>query len=335
MSRDLEHILDIAFAFRKSKALLTSVELGLFEILAEGPQSADALTSRMNLQGRGALDLLDALVALKLLKRDHSGRYANSDACSLYLDPNQPTYIGGLLSYLNERMYWTWHHLTAALRTGKAQCGPAAAGGFQKFYVDDVSLSAFLSGMTGGSRLVARSLAERFPWNEYQTFVDIGTAQGCVATEIALKHQHLVGGGFDLPNLRSAFENYVQSYGLKSRLTFHAGDFFKDPLPKADVLIMGRVLHDWDVPARKALLEKAYDALAEGGAFIVHETFIDNARRVRSHSLLASLNMLLQTEGGSEFTEHECETWMQEVGFGPVRILPLVAGHTAIIANKG
>jgi hypothetical protein len=330
----LEHILEIAFAFRKSKALFCAVELRLFDVLAEGPQKAEQLAGRLGVHGRGLRDFLDALVALELLERDEEDCYANAPTCSIYLDPRQPTYIGGLVEYLNARMYRTWDHLTAALVQGKAQCGPAAAGGFKDFLADDAALTMFVRGMTGGSRIVARSLAERFPWILYGTVVDIGTAQGCVPVEIALAHPHLKGGGFDLPNLQPAFARYVQDHGLSDRLTFYPGDFFDDPLPKADVLIMGRVLHDWDVPARKVLLEKAYAALPAGGVLIVHETFIDDARRSRAHSLLASLNMLLQTAGGSEFTEQECSTWMREAGFGNTRVVPLAGRHTAVIAEK-
>src|SRR3977135_3002275 len=108
----LEHILDIAFAFRKSKALLSAVELRLFDVLADSPQSAHELTDRLRLHGRGARDFLDALVALKLLDRDEDERYSNAPTCSTYLDPRQPTYIGGLLEYLNARMYRTWDYLT-------------------------------------------------------------------------------------------------------------------------------------------------------------------------------------------------------------------------------
>ena len=142
----LEHILDIAFAFRKSKALLSAVELRLFDVLAEGPQSAHDLTGRLGLHGRGARDFLDALVALKLLDRDEEERYSNAPACSTYLDPRQPTYIGGLLEYLNARMYRTWDCLTPALLQGKAQCGPAAARGFQNYYADGATLALFLKG---------------------------------------------------------------------------------------------------------------------------------------------------------------------------------------------
>ena len=163
---------------------------------------------------------MDALVALKLLDRDDDERYSNAPTCSAYLDPRQPTYIGGLLEYLNARMYRTWDYLTPALLQGKAQCGPAAAGGFQNYYGDGAALALFLKGMTGGSRLVARSLAEKFPWKAHRTVFDIGTAQGGVLVEIAKAHPHLTGGGFDLPNVQLAFEAYVAEHGLNSRLVF-------------------------------------------------------------------------------------------------------------------
>ncbi len=329
-----DHILEIGYAFRKSKALLSAVELGLFAALAEGPQGADALSRRLGLHGRGARDFFDALVALKLLDRDAGGRYANAPDCSIYLDPNQPTYIGDLVEYLNVRMYRTWDLLTPALRQGAPQCGPAAAGGFEDYYADQATFEIFLKGMTGGSRLLARALAERFPWDAYETVIDIGTAQGCVPVEIALAHPHLTGGGFDLPQLQPAFASYVRKHGLDGRLAFYPGNFFEDPLPNADVLIMGRVLHDWDLPARRLLLIKAYEALPAGGALIVHESYIDDRRRSRPHSLLASLNMLIQTDGGSEFTARECMTWMREVGFGKTRVVRLAGGHAGVVATK-
>jgi hypothetical protein len=329
-----DHILEIGYAFRKSKALLSAVELGLFAALAEGPREADALARRLELHGRGARDFFDALVALELLNRDESGRYANAPDCAVYLNPNEPTYIGGLLEYLNVRMYRTWDLLIPALRQGTPQCGPAVAGGFKDFFADQAASEIFLKGMTGGSRLLARALAQKFPWEAYETIIDIGTAQGCVPVEIAQAHTHLTGGGFDLPQLRPAFTSYVRKYGLDGRLTFYSGNFFEDPLPNADVLILGRVLHDWDLPARRLLLNKAYEALSAGGALIVHETFIDERRRSRAHSLLASLNMLIQTDGGSEFTARECMTWMREAGFGKTRVVPLGGGQAAVVATK-
>jgi hypothetical protein len=290
-------VLETAFAFRKSKALLSAVELGLFETLAKGPQNAEQLIGRLGLNGRGARDFFDALVALKLLDRDEDGCYANTPDCAAYLDPARPSYIGDLLEYLNARMYRTWDLLTPALRQG-AQCGPAAAGGFADFYKNQTAFDIFLKGMTGGSRLAAQSLAKQFPWESYNTFIDVGTAQGCVPVEIAKAHPHLTGGGFDLPELQAAFTTYVRTQGLDKRLTFYSGNFFEDPLPRADVVIMGRVLHNWGLAQRRLLLSKAYKALTKNGVLIVHESFIDDSRRIFAHSLLASLNMLIQTDGG-------------------------------------
>jgi hypothetical protein len=328
-----DHIIETAFAFRKSKALLSAVELGLFETLAKGPQNAEQLTGRLGLNGRGARDFFDALVALKLLDRDSNDCYVNVPDCSVYLDPARPTYIGDLLEYLNARMYRTWDLLTPALRQG-AQCGPAAAGGFADFYKDQAAFDIFLKGMTGGSRLAAQALAKLFPWESYNTFIDVGTSQGCVPVELAKAHPHLTGGGFDLPELQAAFNTYVCAHGLEKRLTFYSGNFFEDPLPSTDVVIMGRVLHDWGLPQRRLLLSKAYKALPKNGVLIVHESFIDDSRRILAHSLLASLNMLIQTDGGSEFTALECMMWMREAGFSATSVIPLTGAQAALIGIR-
>jgi len=328
----LDHILEIGFAFRKSKALLSAVELGVFTALGDGPLSENALAGRLGIHERGARDFFDTLVALGLLERDDEGLYANAGACASYLDARQPAYIGGLFDYLNERMYQAWGQLTLAIRTGHPQSGPSA--GFSKFYEDASVTEIFLKGMTGASLLIGKALAANFPWDDYSTFADIGTAQGCVPAEIARARPHLRGVGFDLPLLKQAFTDHVRGCGLEERVTFHAGDFFKDPLPRADVLIMGRVLHDWDVSTRRTLLGKAYAALPRGGALIVHDTLIDEARRAQPHCLLSSLNMLIQTAGGSEYTASECIDWMEREGFSKIRLLPLAATQVAVIATK-
>lgn len=329
-----EHILEIGFAFRSAKALLSAVELGLFSALAEGPLDSAALARRLRLNGRGAGDFFDALVALGLLCRDALGRYANTADAASYLDRRSATYIGGLLEYLNARQYQSWGLLTQALREGAAQCGPSTPGAFATFYRDPVSFEIFMKGMAGGILLPARALAAKFPWHCYKSFADIGSAQGCLAVEIACTHPHLVGSGFDLPQVAAAFRSYVQERGLAERLAFRQGDLFADPLPNADVLIMARILHDWDIATRKLLLKKAYEAILPGGALVVCETLIDDERRIQTHALLSSLNMLLQTAGGSECTGAQYSGWMRAAGFGETRILPLAGPYSAVIGVK-
>jgi O-methyltransferase/methyltransferase family protein len=325
-----QSLLDIAFAFRQAKVLLTAVELGLFTLLAEGPQDCATLVRRLALHGRGARDFFDALVAMRLLERDGEGRYANAPTCALFLDARKPAYIGSRIEYLNACAYGSWGHLTDALRSGAPQAGPFAAGGFSSYYAQRSSLEMFVKGMTGGSIAPARALARMFDWARYRTFIDIGSAQGGVPVELAEAHPHLTGGGFDLPSMEPMFNSYVEARGLSHRLAFHRGDFTRDSLPGADVLIMGRVLHDWDRGTTLRLLRKAWAALPSGGALIVWEAMIDDARRNHVQGLLSSLNMLLNTDAGEEFTRAECVAAMHDCGFSDLRVIPLDGAYTAV-----
>jgi len=329
-----DRIFEIGYAFWKSKALLSAVELGVFTALGDGPLDRVALFTRLGLNERSARDFLDALVALDLLDRDGQGRYANRPDCARYLDARKPTYIGGPLEQLNARLYQSWGGLTQALCTGLSPGGPLADGGYAALYADKSAFETFLRAMTGGSLMPAKKLAMTFPWHNYRTVIDVGTAQGCVPVEIARIHSHLSGGGFDLAVVEPAFSSYVREHGFSSRLRFHPGDFLNDDLPAADVLIMGRILHNWELTTKKRLLKKAYRVLPPCGALIAYDTLIDDQRRVRAHSLLASLNMLIETAGGFEYTEAECTSWMKEAGFRKIRIEPLGGAHTAVIGIK-
>jgi len=328
-----DHILSVGYAFWKAKALFSAVELGVFTELADGPLDLKTMTTRIGLHPRSARDFLDALVSLRLLRRNADGSYANLPDTDLYLDRRKRTYIGGLLQHLNARHYQNWSLLTRALQTGEPQSGALATGSYPALYTDNTAQKMFLSGMTAGSLLAAQALAAKFPWKDFQTVIDIGTAQGCVPVEIARAHLHLTGGGFDLPQVAPAFTSYVKEHGLSGRLRFYPGDFFVDKLPVADVLVMGRILHNWDLPTKKLLLKKAWHALPEGGVLIVYDPLIDDDR-LQPHGLLSSLNMLIETSGGFEYTGTECAGWMQEVGFHETRRELLGDVHSAVIGIK-
>jgi hypothetical protein len=328
-----DRIIEVGYAFRKSKALLSALELDLFTILGEGPLNREALIQRLGIQHRGAADFFDVLVALGLLERDAEGRYANCPETDYYLDRRKETYIGGPLEQANARLYASWGLLTEALRTGKPQT--PLGNGYASFYEDHQKLESFLNAMSGGSLLAGQCLARTFPWQKYQTFIDVGTAQGCVPAQIASVHPHLHGGGFDLPQVERAFEKYIGSRKLCDRLQFHPGNFLTDSLPRADVLIFGRILHNWDLATKQNLLRKAYEAINPGGALIVYDALIDDERRGPAHSLLASLNMLLETAGGFEYTAVECRLWMHEIGFCETHEELLGGPQKVVIGIKG
>jgi hypothetical protein len=328
-------ILQTGMAFWASKTLLSAIELGVFTVLADGPMELSMARDALGLHPRSDRDFLDALVALGFLTRA-DGRYANTPETDLFLDRNKPSYVGGILEMANARLYPFWGSLTDALRTGQPQ-NELAHGGpnlFDALYAEPERLKQFLAAMTGISRGANLAIARQFPWQDYHSFVDVGTAQGDLAAQIALAHPHLRGTGFDLPPVRPVFEEHVRALGVADRVDFAPGSFFEDELPKADVVLMGHILHDWDLPTKRMLIAKAFDALPEGGALVVYESIIDDERRENAFGLLMSLNMLIETPGGFDYTGADCAGWMKETGFRQTRVEHLVGPDSMVVGQR-
>jgi hypothetical protein len=328
-------IMQLGSAFWASKTLLSAVELGLFsELASSGPLDGEALRKRLDLHPRSAIDFFDALVALGMLEREN-GLYRNTAETELFLDRAKPSYVGGLLEMLNARLFGFWNSLTEGLRTGEPQ-NEAKTGGnlFEAIYSDPEVLRGFARAMSASSVGPAQAIASTFPWDRYKTVIDIGCAEGCVPVQVALAHEHMGGGGFDLPVVERLFDEYVAEAGLSDRLNFYTGDFFADELPNADVLVMGRILHDWDMEEKRLLLGKAYRALPEGGALIVYESIIDDDRRENAAGLLMSLNMLIETTGGFDYTGADCRRWMAEAGFRETDVKHLVGPMSMVVGFK-
>ena len=330
-----DSIMQLGFAFWGSKTLLSAVELRLFGTLSEaGPLNVEELREQLGLHPRSARDFFDALVALGMLERDDDGRYSNTPATDLFLDPAKLSYIGGVLEMTNARLYRFWGSLTEGLRTGQPQSEVKTGGDFfETLYADPAKLAQFAGAMSGLSAATGQAIAEKFPFRNYTSVIDIGCAEGAVPVAIARAHEHLTGGGFDLPPIEPIFGAYVARHGLADRLSFCGGNFFDDPLPSADVLVMGHILHDWDLDQKRMLLRKAYDALPDGGALIVYEAIIDDDRRHNAFGLLMSLNMLI--EGlGFDYTGADCRGWMSDAGFRDSYVENLVGPDSMVVGIK-
>jgi O-methyltransferase domain/Dimerisation domain len=328
-------IMQLGTAFWGAKTLLSAVELGVFsELTGAGALDGEVLRERLGLHPRSAVDFFDSLVALGMLDRV-DGRYTNTPETGLFLDRTKPSYVGGVLEMVNVRQYGPWGSLTEALRTGLPQ-NEAKNGEntFEVLYADPVKLAQFVRAMTEGNTESARMIAAKFPWGDYHSVIDIGCAAGALLVQIALAHEHITGGGFDLFALGPIFDAYVAGFGLGARLSFTAGDFFTDALPPADVLVMGHILHDWGLAEKHLLLRKAYDALPQGGALVVYDAIIDDERRNNVFGLLMSLNMLIQTPGGFNYTGAECRSWMQETGFRESYVEHLAGPDSMVVGIK-
>lgn len=332
-------ILQTAFAFWSSKVLLTAVEFGVFTKLGDRRLTGGELGGELGLHPRGIADFFDALVAMKFLDRDGNGpaaRYFNTPAGALFLDRQSPRYVGGILEMLNARLYKFWHDLPAALRTGQPQneVKHGEKGVFEELYEELPKLEQFMGAMTGLSRINFEAFARNFDFSNFQTLCDVGGATGLLCVEVAKQHPHLTCTSFDLPPVESIARRHIAAAGLSERVDTANGDFFKDPLPKADIITMGMILHDWNLEKKMHLIRAAYDALPPGGAFVAIEALIDDARRENLFGLLMSLNMLIEFGDAFDYSGADFRQWCGEAGFQRFEVIHLAGASSAAIAYK-
>jgi hypothetical protein len=336
---DPSSIMEIGAGYWRSKVLLSAVGLGLFSELADAPRTRQEIQKAFGLQPRPAADFLDGLVSMGLLARQGDGedaRYMNTPETAHFLDRRSPAYIGGILELWETRNFRFWADLTDALKTGRAQneTKQGQRPFFETLYQDPAGLEAFMKAMTGASLANFQLLAQRFPFDCYRTLTDVGGANGLLSRLVAKGHPHMACTTFDLPAVTAIAAQEIAAEGLEGRVSAVAGDFFADPLPAADVVTMGMILHDWNLGRKKALVRKAYDALPGGGAFVAIETLIDDARRTNTFGLLMSLNMLIEFGDAFDFTGAEFRSWCEEAGFRRFEVIPLAGPSSAAVAYK-
>jgi hypothetical protein len=318
---------------------LTAVELDLFSKLGSRNLTADELGTEIDIHQRGRADFFDALVSMNFLERDGDGaqaKYRNTADGAMFLDRVSPRYVGGILEMLNVRLFRFWHDLPEALRTGKPQneIKHGQKGMFEELYSDLPRLEQFMGAMTGLSRINFEAFAEKFDFSRFKTLCDVGGATGLLSIEVARRQPHIRCTSFDLPLVEPIARKSISAAGLSERVGTASGDFFKDPLPRADLITMGMILHDWNLEKKMHLIRSAYDALPPGGALVAIEALIDDARRANTFGLLMSLNMLIEFGDAFDYTGADFRRWCSEVGFQRFEILPLAGASSAAVAYK-
>ncbi len=336
---DPSNIMQIGMGFWASKTLLTAVRMELFTHLATKPLTGEGVKLALCLNGRGLYDFLDTLVALGFLQKKgnkETAIYSNAEDADLFLDKNKGSYMGGLLEMANNRLYPFWNFLEEALRRGTPQneIRTGELSLFEKIYSDKDKTREFVNAMGGAQAGNFMTFASKFDFSSYKTMCDIGGAGAQLSAQVATHNPHMKCISFDLPPVSPIAHENISKYGVADRVRIKSGNFFTDPFPKADVITMGNVLHDWGTTDKKLLIRKAYDALPTGGALVVIENIIDNQRRENAFGLLMSLNMLIETAEGYDFTASDFEKWAWDAGFNQTSTLKLTGPSSAVIAIK-
>lgn len=332
-------IMQIGMGFMATKTLLAAVHLDLFTHLSAAPLTGPEIQRKLGLHPRSLYDFLDGLVALGFLTREgvkENARYYNTAETDTFLDRRKPTYIGGILEMGNNRLYKFWAHLEEGLRTGLPQNEIRESGTslFDTLYKDPAQLKAFATAMRGAQMGAIMAFADQFDFSQYSTLCDVGGASGALAVQVAKVNTHMTCITADLPEVLPIAEEYIAADGIGDRVKAVTLDFFRDAFPKADIITMGNILHDWGLEDKKMLIKKAYDALPKGGAFVVIENIIDNDRSSNVMGLMMSLNMLIETGEGFDYTFSDFEEWVTEAGFSKAKLMPLAGPTSAAIAIK-
>ncbi len=302
-------VLDLIDGFRRSQTLFAAVQLGIFDGLR--PDGPDVQR------------LLDACASLGLLAKSDSG-WANTEIADTYLRSESPSSLAGYVRFASAGLYLKWANLAEAVG-GEAARKSNDLGSLE---TKPHAHRDFMDGMQGFGMLSSTHIASVFDLSAFSTFIDLGGSTGHLALAILERYPAMKAGVFDLPEVIETTKLYT---GKKASL--HAGNFFIDPLPPADLYGLGKVLHNCGEQNIAILLDRIYQALPPGGGLLVAERLLDEDRCGPVHVHMSSLNMLVASMG-RERTFSEYRPYLLQAGFRAVEMRKTGAPVDAILALK-
>lgn len=304
-------ILDLIEAFRRSKTMFAAVSLRIFDRLSDGP--LDVYQLRREDENPDSLGrLLDACVSLGLLTREGE-QYANTAAAEAYLRRSSPATMTGYIDYSNTVLWKLWANLEDGVREGThrwKQTFGLEGGLFSHFYRTEEAKREFLLGMHGFGLISSPAVVSAFDLTRFARLVDLGGGTGHLALAASERYPQMASAVFDLPE---AIE-FAREFTAGSAVELIGGDFFRDPLPPADLYAVGRILHDWSDEKIRLLARKIYEALPVGGGLLIAEKLLTDDLTGPVHGHMQSLNMLLCTEG-RERSFSQYAQLLEEAGF--------------------
>lgn len=332
---DSSRIMQVGLGFWASKTLLAATKLEIFTLLGQdGALTVEEVRQRAGLHGYGLRDFLDSLLSMGFLEREGSGTdatYRNTPETAFFLDKTQSDYLGSFLTMANDREYLFWADLEEALRTGKPQNEIKATGMESFAAIYQKSVREFAEAMTGLQLGSFRAFVSAFDFSSHRIMLDLGGSAAMLSVLAAKAHPHLRCVSYDMPAVGPIAEETIEKHGLAERVTAQSGNFFADPLPEADLILMNNILSSFNLESKKLLLRRSYEALPPGGVLCAIELVMDNERKHNTLALLMSLNMVIESDGGFNYTMADFEEWAAEAGFAQTRLLPLEGVPTSVV----
>ncbi len=307
-----DFIEDIAFAFKKSRVLLSASELNIFETIGYRSLSAKDVAEILNLDLKATDRLLNALVGLDLLEKKDL-LYTNSEESIKHLIKGSADYIG-TIDHLAD-LWESWSSLTNTIKTGKPVI-------YQELTEkSDEWLDSFVNSMHWRANLEAPEIISHLNLKGVKRVLDLGGGKGAFTFHLAKQLPSATISLFDLPQITKFTEDYLSVSGVRDRVNIISGDFMKDDIGKGyDMIYLGNVISFRSIWENVALLQKCYDALNHEGQIIISDMIINDNRTKPLNHTLFSLNMLLNTTSGEVYTETDIWIMLREAWFKDIKL---------------
>lgn len=331
-------LMQLSSGFWAFKTLAAAHELDLFTHLSRnGGTTSKELAKRFGTAERPAEMLLTACAALGLLKKK-AGRYQNSALAAQFLVRGKPYYFGGFIEMLDKRLYPAWGKLTEAIRTNRPTSWDPEKQGSLFEGEDPEMLAHFWEAMHSISSSTARALGAAVDLSRCKRLLDVGGGSGAFDIELCRRYRRLRATVYDLPHVVEIAASKIAQAGFGDRIQTAAGDFFTDASYPAghDAIVLSLIMHDWNEEEDRRILRKCYDALPSGGMVIICELLVNNEKTGPVPGALMSLNMLIETAGGRNYTAAEYTGWLSDTGFHKIRTVRFASpgADGAVIARK-
>jgi predicted O-methyltransferase YrrM len=331
-------LMQLTSGFWAFKTLAAAHELDLFgQLTGSRGTTPRELAASLGIADRPAEMLLTACTALGLLRKK-GGRYTNSPLAEEYLVRGKPYYFGGLVEMLDKRLYPGWARLADALRTNRPTTWDPDRQASLFDGADPVMLSHFWEAMHSISSSTARLLAQAVDLRRFKRLLDVGGGSGAFDIELCRRYRGLHATVYDLPHVTEIAAAKIAQAGLADRVQTAPGDFFADAAYPAghDLILLSLIMHDWSEEDDRAILRRCHDALPSGGAVVICELLVNDEKTGPAPAALMSLNMLIETAGGRNYTAAEYTAWLTDLGFRRIRTVRFASpgADGAVIAYK-
>jgi precorrin-6B methylase 2 len=328
-----QRIAELAWGYVPPLVIEAAIHHRIFDILDNGPGTIEQLHKVNGASLRGLSAVMNALVSLELLVKDHAGRFSLTPESSAFLVSTSPGFQGGLLARCSQHVLPKWLRLNDTVATGKPvtpvnQQAPGTA--FFRGLVSDlfpVSYSA--------AKALANHLLESTLTREGDTALDLAAGSGVWGIALAQTSPSIRVTAVDWPEVVSVTRETTARFGVSDRFTFIEGDLKQVDFGRGyAVAMLGHILHSEGELRSRALLEKTYESLLAGGTIVIAEVLVNAERTGPLNGLFFALNMLLNTDEGNTYSFEDISTWLSDAGFVHPRMLDVSGPSPLILATK-